>query len=175
VLAALIALAGCGASASDSSQSRERRDLQAYVSGIEPLRVSVNHLLDGADPILHAYRAHTFTAAEAQVQLGELERRFSNYMRRVARVRPVPPDLVAAHHAYAYTYVQEDAYLRALIAALPSRDWSTLPHTEREQRDTLVAWRAKVALEAARLRVKIPRDMQKVGRDEIVPSPLGDS
>ena len=54
MLAALIALTGCGASASDSSQSRERRDLQAYVSGIEPLRVSVNQLLDGADPILNA-------------------------------------------------------------------------------------------------------------------------
>ena len=174
LLAALIALAGCGASASDYSQSQERRDLRAYVKGIEPLRTSVNDLLDGADPILSGYSRHEFTATEAQARLGALERRFATYVRRVSAVQPVPPNMVAAQRAYAYTYVQEDAYLRALTAALPSRDWSTLPQTENEQRRTLVAWRAKLAVEAARLGVDIPRDMQRVGRDEIAPSPLGD-
>jgi hypothetical protein len=172
-LAALIALAGCGASG-DPSQGRERRDLQAYVSGIEPLRLGVNKLLDGADPILNGYREHRLTAAQAQARLNGLERSFASYMRKVAAVQPVPPDLVAAQRAYAHTYAQEDAYLLALVAALPSRDWSSLPQTEDEQRTTLVAWRAKLALEASRLRVTIPSDMQRVGRDEIVPSPLGD-
>jgi hypothetical protein len=172
---ALIALAGCGASSSDSSQSRERRDLQAYVSGIEPLRLGVNHLLDGADPILSAYREHRLTAAQAQARLGALERSFASYMRKVGALQPVPPNMVAAQDAYAHTYVQEDDYLHALIAALPTRAWSTLPNTEDQQRKTLVAWRAKLALESSRLRVTIPKDMQRVGRDEIVPSPAGDS
>jgi hypothetical protein len=174
-LAALIALTGCGASSSsDSSQSRERRDLQAYVKGIEPLRLGVNELLDGADPILSGYREHRLTAAQAQARLNGLERSFASYMRKVAAVQPVPPDMVAAQRAYAHTYAQEDAYLLALVAALPSHDWSALPQTEDQQRTTLVAWRAKLALEASRLGVAIPSDMQRVGRDEIVPSPLGD-
>jgi hypothetical protein len=93
----------------------------------------------------------------------------------VAAVTPVPPLLRAAQRAYAHTYVQEDAYLRALVAALPARRWDTLPHTESEQRRALLAWRSTLALEAARLHVPLPHDIQIAGRDEITPSPLGDS
>ena len=182
VAAAIIAaafavlVAGCGGgSGGDPTQALERHDLTAYVTAIEPLRLSVNKLLDGADPILSSYSEHTLTAAEAQRRLGRLESRFSPYVTEVAAVTPVPPLLRAAQRAYAHTYVQEDAYLRALVAALPARRWDTLPHTESEQRRALLAWRKVLTREAARLQIRLPADVGIAGRDEIVPSPLGDS
>jgi hypothetical protein len=175
---AALLMAGCGggsgSSGGDSAQARERQALASYVSQIEPLRLAVNKLLDGADPILGGYREHRLTSAQAQRRLGELERRFAVHMREVAAVKPVPPNMVAAQRAYAHTYRQEDAYLRALIAALPRRDWRALPNFEPSQRRALVAWRAKLALQAARLHVALPTDVEIAGRDEIAPSPLGD-
>jgi hypothetical protein len=168
-----VALAGCGGAGNTASPARERQALRSYVSQIEPLRLGVNRLLDGADPILGGYREHRLSAAEAQRMLDRLERRFATYMQRVAAARPVPPDILAAQRAYAYTYVQEDAYLRALVAAVPGRDWGGLPDFEPSQRRALVAWRAKLALQAARLGVALPDDIQIAGRDEIAPSPLG--
>lgn len=171
-----VLVAGCGGgSGSDPTQALERHDLTAYVSAIEPLRLRVNKLLDGADPILAGYREHKLTAAVAQRRLGRLERGFARYMTEVAAVKPVPPLLWAAQRAYAHTYAQEDAYLRALLAALPARRWDTLPHTEPQQRRALVAWRATLARQAARLHVPLPGDVQIAGRDEVTPSPLGDS
>jgi hypothetical protein len=170
--AALVALNGCGGG--DSPRAQERHDMRAYVAQIEPLRLGVNKLLDGADPILASYRRGEIGAAQAQGELRTLEHRFADYMRRVAAVKPVPPDMVAAQRAYAGTYVDEDAYLRALIHALPSRDWSTLPDSEASQRKALVAWRAKLAIQAARLDVALPDDIEITGRDEVVPSPLGE-
>ena len=92
----------------------------------------------------------------------------------MAAVRPVPPDLIAAQRAYAHTYVLEDAYLRALIAAVPGRRWNQLPRFEARQRRVLVAWRNALAIEAARVDVPLPDDIQIAGGGEITPSPLGD-
>jgi hypothetical protein len=172
---ATLLVAGCGGGGGtpDKPQPRERQALRAYVGRIEPLRLRVNKLLGGADPILAGYARHTLSAAEAQGGMRRLERRFARYVAQVAAVRPVPPDLTAAQRAYAHTYVQEDAYLRALISALPGRRWGNLPHTEASQRKALVAWRAAIALQAARLDVAIPGDLAMAGRDEVAPSPLG--
>jgi hypothetical protein len=169
-----VVVAGCGGSGNDPTQARERHDLMSYVRQIEPLRLDVNKLLDGADPILGGYDERRLTAAEAQRRMERLERRFARYVTEVAAVKPVPPLLKAAQRAYAHTYVQEDAYLRALVAALPARRWDSLPRTEPQQRRALVAWRAAVALEAARLNVPLPADLAVAGRDEIAPSPVGD-
>ena len=166
-MAALVA--GCG-----SSGNPDRHSVRDYVAAIEPLRLGVNKLLDGADPILDSYREHRTSAAAAQRALAGLERRFESYANRVANVRPVPPVLGAAQRAYAHTYVLEDRYLRALIAVLPGRRWDRLPHFEDRQRKVIVAWRATLALEAARVHVSLPRDIQIAGRGEIAPSPLGD-
>src|SRR4051794_8013022 len=138
---------------SDAPARAERQALWAYVNQIEPLRLSVNRLLDGAEPFLSGYREHRLSATAAQHGMRRLERHFARYEARVAALRPVPPDLVPAHHAYAHTYVLEDAYLRALTAALPGRRWDSLPRVEDRQRRVLLAWRAAVALEAARVHV----------------------
>jgi hypothetical protein len=171
-------VAGCGGASSSTTgrpQASDQQTLRSYVQQIEPLRRGVDKLLRGADPILGGYHDHALSAAQAQARMRQLERRFARYEAMVAAVKPVPPDLMAAHRAYVQTYVQEDAYLRALVAALPRRNWSSLPHTENQQRTALVAWRAALALEAARVEVQIPADIDIVGRDEIAPNPNGDS
>jgi hypothetical protein len=172
-----VVVAGCGGGggAGTASVSRaERQTLRSYVARIEPLRLGVNKLLYGAGPLLGGYREQRLSAAAAQRGMRRLERRFAAYEARVAAVQPVPPDLVAAQHAYAHTYVLEDAYLRALTAALPMRDWASLPHFESRQRRAIVAWRAAVALEAARVGVPVPSDLAVAGGGEMAPSPLED-
>jgi D-3-phosphoglycerate dehydrogenase len=46
---------------------------------IEPLRLAVNRLLNGADPILKASREHSITPAQAARRMGALERRFAAF------------------------------------------------------------------------------------------------
>ena len=149
--------------------------MRAYVRTVEPLRLHVNKLLDGADPILRGYSEHRLTAVEAQRKMRRLERELVPYVKAVAELRSVPPDLAAAQNAYAHTYVLEDRYLRALISALPRRQWDRLPHTEAWQRQIIVAWRDALAREAARVHVPLPHDIQIAGTGEITPSPEGDS
>jgi hypothetical protein len=170
-VAALVA--GCGGGPG-SPANADRQTLQAYLQAIEPLRLGVNKLLDGADPILGAYHEHRLSAPAAQRGLDRLEQRFVGYASRVAEVQPVPPDLWSAQRAYAHTYLLEDRYLRALIDAVPGRRWDRLPHFERRQRRVLVAWRDAVALEAARVGLRLPDDVQIAGLGELVPSPAGD-
>lgn len=174
-MAALVAV-GCGSAGSTGlPRPAEQHALRAYLGAIEPLRLDVNKLLDGTDPILRGYHDHRLTAAQAQRAMQRLERRFVSYVNAVAAVRGVPPDLWGAQNAYAHTYALEDRYLRALIAALPRRQWERLPRSEPQQRRTIVAWRAALALEAARVQVPLPRDIQIAGNGEITPSPEGNS
>ncbi len=149
--------------------------MRAYLRAIEPLRTEVNRLLDGADPILLSYSEHRMSAADTQRKMHRLERRFVPYVNAIGALRSVPPDLSAAQKAYAHTYVLEDRYLRALISALPRRQWGRLPNTEARQRWTIVAWRDAVAREAARVHVPLPHDIQIAGTGEITPSPEGKS
>lgn len=165
-------VAGCGSSSSSNApRPADQRTLRAYLAAIEPLRRAVNKLLDGAEPILAGYREHRLTAPEAQRALTRLERRYRSYARRVAAVRPVPPVLLGAQRAYAHTYVLELRYLRALIAALPGRRWDKLPNFQPVQRGVIVAWRGALALEAARVQVPLPEDIQIAGLGEIAPAP----
>lgn len=175
VLAAALAAAGCGSAGSaDQPRPAEQQALRAYLRVIEPLRLHVNKLLDGADPILHGYHEHRLSGLEAQRAMQRLERRFVPYVEAVAAVRSATPDLSAAQKAYARTYRLEDSYLRALIRALPGRQWNRLPQTEPRQRRIIVAWREALALEAARVHVPLPRDIWVAGNGEITPSPEGD-
>jgi hypothetical protein len=168
---------GCGGSSGGGSAPRpsDRQALSAYVGRIELVRHGVNKLLDGADPILGGYREGRLSAPAAQRGLRRIEHRFAHYEAGVAAVRPIPPDLVAAQRAYAHTYVLADAYLRALIAAVPGRRWNRLPQFEARQRRVIVAWRNALALEAARVEVPLPNDIQIAGSGDITPSPLGES
>jgi hypothetical protein len=141
---------------------------------VEPIRRRVNRLLGRADPILTRYRRRQLSPREARRKLGTLEARFAVYAREIAAVRPPPAELAAAHRAYAHAYVLEDAYLRALVAAIPSRHFDSLPETEDAQRAAIVAWRRRLEGDAGRLGVPLPTDVKSAGKGEIAPSPLGD-
>lgn len=106
--------------------------------------------------------------------MSRLERRFARYAVEVASVHPVPAGFRGAQAAYAHTYVLEDSYLSALVAALPDRDFGDLPHTADRQRAAIIAWRIRLEVLAQRLGVRLPADLQQAGRGEIAPSPVGD-
>jgi hypothetical protein len=170
--AAAFALAGCGSGSAQSASPAG--ELRAYVARVEPLRLAVNRLLDRADPILEAYREHRIGPRTAQRRFGRLERRFAGYAAQVAAIRPLPDDLRAAASAYAHTYVLEDSYLSALTAALPGRAFDDLPDTQDRQRAAIIAWRIRLEVLGHRLGVGLPADLQRAGRGEIAPSPVGD-
>jgi len=169
--ASALALAGCGGGGDNPSSSAQA--VEAYVARVEPIRLAVNRLLDRADPILSAYGEQRLGPGEAQRRMDALERRFAAYAVKVAALRPVPPAVLAAHRAYAHTYVLEDAYLSALASALPERDFESLPNTQARQRAAIIAWRIRLQIVAKRLGIRLPRDLQVAGRGEIAPSPTG--
>lgn len=168
---AALAIAGCGSGASSPSP---RDQLAAYLTKVEPIRLQVNRLLDGADPTLSALGDRRLAIPVAQHRLGRLERRFAADAVKIAAVGPVPAALRAAQRAYAHTYVLEDSYLSALVAALPNRAFDELPHTQTQQRAAITAWRIQLELQAAKLGLPLPPDLQAAGRGEIAPSPTGD-
>jgi hypothetical protein len=172
LLAGTLVLAGCG-QGSHSEPPSARGSLHAYLAEVEPIRLGVNRLLDGADPILSAYRAHRIGPAVAQRRMGALERRFAAYAVQIAAVPSVPKALGAVQRSYARTFVFEDAYLSALTAALPGREFDGLPDTQSRQRAAIVAWRIKLEVLAKRLGLALPADLQVAGRGEIAPSPGG--
>jgi hypothetical protein len=169
VLIAALAVAGC-----ESSSDEQRDALADYVAEVEPIRLEVNELLDEADPITEAYAAGEISAEQAQRRFGALERRFADYTVRIAAVEDVPEQIQAAHDAYAHTYILEDAYLSALEAAIPSREFDDLPDTKDAQRADVIAWRTRLQVLADRVGLELPADLQQAGRGEIAPSPVGD-
>ena len=167
---ALIPL-GCG---SDTSTAEHRRALEAYVARVQPIRLGINELLDKADPILEGYRDGDLSAAEAQRRLGRLEAGVAAYAVQIAELQPVPPEMQAAHDAYAHTFVLQDTYLSALVASLKSREFDELPHFQNQQRATIIAWRTRLRVLADRWGATLPANLQIAGRGEISPSPTGD-
>jgi hypothetical protein len=164
-----LTIAGCGSGTSPSP----RDELAAYVSRVEPIRLQVNRLLNRADPTLSALSDHRLPAAVAQRRLGRLERRFAADAVKIAAVGSVPKSLHAAHRAYAHTYVLEDSYLSAFVAALPDRSFDELPDTQSGQRAAITAWRIQLEVRAHQLDLRLPADLQAAGRGEIAPSPTG--
>lgn len=164
-----LAIAGCGGGTSPAP----RDELAAYVSRVEPIRLRVNRLLDRADPTLSALSGHRLPTPAAQRRLGRLERHFAADAVKIAAVEPVPAAMRNAQRSYAHTYVLEDSYLSALVAALPNRSFDELPHTQTQQRAAITAWRIQLELQAAKLGLRLPADLQAAGRGEIAPSPTG--
>jgi hypothetical protein len=174
VAVAIAMLLGCGAGSRGADPSAAGpTQMRRYLAQVEPIRRGVNRLLDRADPILTRYRRHRLDASGAQRRLGSLEARFAVYERQVAAVAPVPVGLAAAQRTYAHAYVLEDAYLRALAAAIPARRFDALPKTEGVQRAAIVAWRKRLEAVAQQLGLNLPGDVSIAGRGEIAPSPLG--
>ncbi len=173
VVAASLALiaAGCG---SDTSTEDRRQALEDYVAAVQPIRLGINELLDRADPILEGYNDGDLSAAQAKRGMGRLERGVAGYAVRIAEVEPVPDEMRAAQDAYAHTFVLQDTYLSALVAALKDRAFDELPHFQNEQRAAIIAWRTRLEVLAHRWDVKLPSNLQIAGRGEISPAPEGD-
>jgi hypothetical protein len=173
LLGCLLVLGACTSSTPSARPPASRNQLSSYLRDVEPLRLGVNDLLEGADPILEAYRDGRTTGAQAQHQMDALEQRFAGYERSVLALRPGNTWLRTVHEAYAHTYIEEDAYLRALADALPSRNYSALPRTAEQQRETVAVWREHLETLARRIGYPLPADLHIAGRGEIAPDPNG--
>jgi hypothetical protein len=169
------ALVGCGGgSASGGVSSRsERAALVRYLRQVEPIRLAVNRLLEGADPILSAYHDRRISPREASLRMGALERRFASYTVAITALQPATAELRSLNAPYAHTYILEDAYLSALTTGLAERNLDGLPQTQAAQRAAIIQWRIGLAVLARRAAVRLPGDLQAAGRGEIAPSPRG--
>jgi hypothetical protein len=167
------ALAGCGSSGPSpgAGASPIRAPLARYLAQIEPIRLAVNRLLNGADPILGAFREHRIRPPEAAKRMGALERQFATYTVAVAAIEPAIPALRSLHAEYAQTYVLEDAYLSALASGLAHHELGNLPDTQSAQRAAITGWRTGLTVLARQARIGLPPDLQQAGRGEIAPSP----
>lgn len=156
------------------SRHADRAGLERYLGRVEPIRLGVNRLLEGADPLLHALHEHRLSGELAAGRIDRLERRFADYTVRIASVA-APTALAPLQAAYAHTYVLEDAYLSALASGLANGDVTHLPETQAQQRAAIIAWRTGLEVLAGRLGVALPGDLQQAGRGEIAPSARGES
>jgi hypothetical protein len=170
-----VELSGCGQTAPSrqASLQSQRRALAGYLGQVEPVRLAVNRLLDGADPILSAYGRGRISPHSASLRMKGLERRFADYAVDVAAIQPTTPELRSLHATYAHTFVLEDSYLSALVTGLAERDLHDLPDTKAEQRAAIIQWRTGLAVLARRADFRLPEDLQAAGRGEIAPSPSG--
>lgn len=170
------ALCGCGGDISVSAGAPphgERAALMSYLRQVEPIRLGVNRLLNGADPILSAYHDGRISPRQASLRMGALERRFAAYTVDMAALGPATAQLRAVNAPYAHTYILEDSYLSALTVGLAERDFDSLPDTQSAQRAAIIQWRTELTVLADRAGLKLPADLQVAGRGEIAPSPNG--
>ena len=180
-LAVVLAAAACQSSASDrtstsasaSSTGVTASELQAYVKQVEAVRLPVNDLLEGADPILDAAHDRKITPAVASGRMSALEQRFAQYTVDVNAIAPSNAVLAKLHAPYAHTYFHEDNYLSTLASDLDEGDFDNLPNTQDAQRLAIIEWRTQLLILARRLGVTLPPDLDQAGRGEIAPSPEG--
>jgi hypothetical protein len=151
----------------------ERTALVQYMSHVEPIRLAVNRLLEGADPLLSAFRSGRISPRRAGTLMRGLERRFAVYTAAIGAIEPADSVLATMHRPYAFTCVLEDAYLSALAAALPTGRFANLPDTQASQRAAIIKWRTQLSGLARRLGVHLPADLHVAGRGEIAPAPTG--
>jgi hypothetical protein len=179
LLACSLSLIACGGGSGASTRQRrldrERGALGHYLQQVEPVRLAVNRLLNGADPILDGFREHRLTPQQAEVRMGGLERRFAAFTLKIAEIKPTVSPLSALQAEYAGTFVLEDAYLSALASGLGERDFDQLPDTQAAQRATIIRWRVGLEVMAAEVSITLPVDLQQAGRGEIAPSPTSGS
>jgi hypothetical protein len=171
----MVALAGCASQTPSavSAQRAGREAIERYMGEVEPIRLAVNKLLEGADPILEAFHDRRITPSEAARRMGQLERRFAAYAVDIAAVEPPTAQLRALNAPYANTYVYEDAYLSALVAGLADDELTNLPNTQAAQRAAIIRWRIGLTVLASAADAPLPADLQQAGRGEIAPSPNG--
>ncbi len=166
---------GCGSSSGSErpSTAAQRTALAGYLRQLEPLRLAVNRLLEGADPILSGAHEHKLSGHQAAQRMGALERRFAGYAVDIAAIEPASGKLRSLQATYAHTYVLEDSYLSALTLGLREGGLDDLPDTQSEQRAAIIQWRMGLEVLARRVGYRLPSDLQVAGRGEIRPSPNG--
>jgi len=167
----MLAAAGCGRDDHKVSAA----DVRGYVAAVEKVRLPVNSLLNGADPILEAYHDHRITPAQASARMGALEQTFARYTLQMQEIEPSSSQLKAINAPYAQTYFYEDSYLATMASDLSEGDFDNLPDTQDAQRLAIVIWRTKLEAIAARSGVTLSADIQQAGRGEIAPGPPGRS
>jgi hypothetical protein len=158
-----------------SSAGVSSSSLRAYLGAVEPIRLGVNALLQGADPIIDGYHDHHLTGVQAASAMGTLEESFATYMVEINALQPSDATLAGINTPYAHTYILEDAYLNAVVAGFPDGDFSDLPDTQSAQRDAIIEWRVQLEVLAQHLSVTLPPDLQQAGRGEIAPGVTGSS
>jgi hypothetical protein len=169
-----VALGGCASQiGSATTQSAQRAAIERYMGEVEPIRLAVNKLLGGADPILEAFHDRRIAPSESARRMSRLERRFAAYAVDIAAVKPPTPRLRTLNSGYANTYVFEDAYLSALVAGLADNKLTDLPNTQAAQRASIIRWRIGLTVLARAADARLPADLQQAGRGEIAPSPNG--
>jgi hypothetical protein len=171
----IVALAGCGSQTRSvaSTQRAQQAAIERYMGEVEPIRLAVNRLLEGADPILDAFHDQRITPSEAARRMGQLEQRFAAHAVDIAAIEPPTAQLRALNVPYANTYVYEDAYLSALVAGLADDELTNLPNTQTAQRTAIIRWRIGLTILARAADAPLPADLQQAGRGEIAPSPNG--
>jgi hypothetical protein len=170
-VAVAVFAAGCGSSShGHASSTVSAADLSSYVKAVEPIRLGVNKLLEGADPILDGYRDKRITPVQASRWFARLESTFAGFAVRAQEVVAPDPTLAAINAPYAHTYFLEDSYLATLASDLREGDFDNLPNTQDAQRLAIVEWRIKLQVIADRLHVTLPADVQQAGRGEIAPA-----
>jgi hypothetical protein len=151
------------------TQRAGRAAIELYMGEVEPIRLAVNELLSGADPILEAFHERRITPSEAARRMGKLEQRFAAYAVDIAAVNPPTAHLRSLNAGYANTYVLEDAYLSALVAGLADGGLTDLPNTQAAQRAAIIRWRIGLTVLARAAHAPLPGDLQQAGRGEIAP------
>jgi hypothetical protein len=172
-IAALSACGGHVAASPAATQRVQRKAIERYLDELEPIRLAVNKLLEGADPTLAAFARRRISPGQAARRMGQLERRFAAYTVDIAAVDPSSEKLRALNAGYAATYVLEDAYLSALAAGLADDRLSDLPDTQAVQRAAIIRWRTGLTVLARAAAAPLPADLQQAGRGEIAPSLTG--
>lgn len=173
LVVAAVAMVSAASCETRSGTTATATQLRSYIAAVEPIRLGVNHLLDGADPVLEEYRSHRLNGQQTAVAMGGLERAFAAYALDVNALQPANPTLSRINAAYAHTYILEDSYLSALVAALPDGQLGSLPTTQADQRATIIEWRVQLELMGRNTRVALPADLQQAGRGEIAPTVIG--
>lgn len=162
-----VGLAGCGGGSNQPSAAQ----LDSYVAAVEKVRLPVNDLLEGADPIFEDLHDKKITPQQASDRFDALERTFAGYLVKMQEITPANPVLAVINRPYANTYFYEDNYLATMASDLAEGDFDNLPNTQDQQRFAIIAWRTKLQVIADRLSVSLPADIQQAGRGEIAPAP----
>src|ERR1700729_460483 len=104
-----VTLGGCASQTGSvaTTQRAQRSAIERYMDEVEPIRLAVNKLLGGADPILEAFHNRRIAPGEASRRMGQLEQRFAAYAVDIAAVDLPTTQLRALNAGYANTYVYE--------------------------------------------------------------------